>query len=79
MAVSLLQQFAEKPERHRRLRGGAGLGDDIHGKILSGEQLLHFRKLVIVQTVAHEVNVGGILLFQVIIGGAEALNDAPGP
>ena len=78
-AVLFLQQPAEKAESHRRLRGGAGLGDDVHGEILPLQQFLHLRQLVVVQPVAHEVDIGRVFLFQIIIRRAEALDDAPCP
>ena len=79
VAVLFLQKLAEKAESHRRLCGGAGLGDDIHGEVYPLQQLLHLCQLVVIQAVAHKVDVGRILLFQVIVGGAQALDNTPGP
>ena len=76
-AVPLLQQLPEETEGHRRLRGGAGLGDDVDGEVHPLQQVHKLRHLVGGQAVAGEVDVGGVLLFQVIVGGAQALDDAP--
>ena len=77
-SVLLLQQLAEEAERHCRLCGGAGFGDDIDGEVHAVQQLHDLAHVVGGQAVAHEVDVGGVLLFQIVVGGAQALDHAPG-
>ena len=77
LAVALLQQLTEEAEGHGRLGGGAGLGDHVDGEIHILHQLHHLRQRLAAETVADEVDVGGVLLFQVIVGGAQALDHAP--
>ena len=77
-AVLLFQHLPEEPEGHGRLRGGAGLGDHIDGKVNAVQEFQHLLHGVGRQAVAHEVDVGGVLLFLVVVGGAEALDHAPG-
>ncbi len=78
MAVLLLQGFPEEAEGHGGLGGGAGLGDDVDGEVHIRHQIQHFLQRVGGQAVADEVDVGRILLFQVVVGGAQAVDDAPG-
>ena len=77
-AVLLLQQLTEKAEGHGGLRGGAGLGDNVHGEVHAVHQLHHLGQRVGAEAVADKVDVGRILLFQVVIGRAQAFDDAPG-
>ena len=77
-AVFVLQQLAEEAEGHGGLGGGAGLGDDIHGEVIVPQQVDDLLHGVGAEAVAHEVDVGGVFLFQVVVGGAQALDDATG-
>lgn len=77
-AVLPLQLFPEEPERYRRLRGGAGLGDDVDGEIVVPQQIHDFLQTVGGEAVARKVDVWSVLLFQVVVGGAEAVDDASG-
>ena len=77
-AIALLQYFPEKAERYGRLGGGAGLGDDVDGEVHILHQFHDLRQRLAAEAVADKVDVGGILLFQIIIGGAQALDHAPG-
>ena len=76
LAVPLLKQAAEEPERHGRLGRRAGLRDHVHGEVHAVEQLHRLAQLVGGETVADEIDVGGILLFQVVVRRAQALDHA---
>ena len=79
LAVALFQQLTEEAEGHGRFGGGAGLGDHVDGEVHALHQLHGLGQRLAAEAVADEVDVGGVLLFQVIVGGAQALDNAPGP
>ena len=62
-AVLLLQHLPEEAEGHRRLRGCAGLGDDVDGEVHAVQQLHDLAHIIGGKPVAHEVDVGCPLLF----------------
>ena len=78
LAVLLLCQLAEEAEGHGGLSGSAGLGDDVDGEVHALQQLLHLVHGVGAETVTHKVDVGGGLLLQIVVGGAEALDNTAG-
>ena len=78
LAVLLLQQALEDAEGHGGLGGGAGLGDDVDGEIPVLHQLDGLDEGVGGEAVAHEVDVGGILLLQIVVGRAEQLHNSAG-
>ena len=61
------QKLAEEAEGHGRLGSSTGLGDDIDGEVIITDQLHHFTQLVGREAVAGKVDVGRILLFQVVV------------
>ena len=67
--VLLLHQLAEEAEGHGGLGGGAGLGDDINGEVHALQQLLYLMHGVGTEAVAHEIDIGGVLFLQVVVGG----------
>ena len=75
LAVFFLQRFPEEAERHGRLRGGAGFGDDVDGKVHVPHQIQHLAQRVSGEAVADKVDVGRVFLFQVVVWGAEAVDD----
>ena len=78
-AVLLLQSLPEKPERHRRLRGSTRLGDHIHGEVHVRDQVQRFLQCVGGEAISNEIDVRGGFFLQIIVGGAQAVDDAPGP
>ena len=78
-AVLFLQGSPEEPEGHGGLRGGTGFGDDIHGEIHILHQVQNFLQSICGQAVARKIDVGAVLFLQVVIGGAEAVDDTLGP
>ena len=78
-AVLFHQELPEEAEGGGGLRGGAGLGDDVDGEVHVPDQVQDLLQRLGGEAVAGEVDVGGVLFLQVIVGGAQALDDAPGP
>ena len=78
LAVLLLQHGLEEPEGHRGLGGGAGLGDDVDGEVVVTDEVHDLLHAVAGQAVAGEIDVGGVLLLQVVVVGAHQLDDRPG-
>ena len=78
-AVLFHQELPEEAEGGGGLRGGAGLGDDVDGEVHVPDQVQDLLQRLGGEAVAGEVDVGGVLFLQVVVGGAQALDDAPGP
>ena len=78
-AVLLHEELPEETEGGGGLRGGAGLGDDVDGEVHVPDQVQDLLQRLGGEAVAGEVDVGGVLFLQVVVGGAQALDDAPGP
>ena len=78
-AVLFHQELPEEAEGGGGLRGGAGLGDHVDGEIHIPDELQDLLQRLGGEPVPGEVDVGGVLPLQVVVGGAQTLDDAPGP
>ena len=78
LAVLLLQHGLEDTEGNGGLGGGAGLGDDVDGEVAVADDLDQLQQGVGGQTVAGEVDVGSLLLLQVIVGRGQQLHNGAG-
>ena len=76
LAVLFLKQRLEEAEGDRRLSGRAGLGDDVHREIHVLHQLVDLLERRGGEPVADEVDVWGVLLFEVVVRGAKAFHNA---
>ncbi len=76
LAVLLLKPFAEEAEGDGGLGGRAGLGNDVDGEVIVADELHHLAQRGGGQTVADEVDVGGVLFLQVVVGRAQTLDHA---
>ena len=78
LAVLLLQHPLENAEGDGGLGGGAGLGDHVDRKVPVTDEGDGLQQGVSGQSVSGEEDVGGVLLLQIVIGGAQELDDRAG-
>ena len=75
LAVFDLQGGTEDAEGHSRFCGGTGFGDDVDGEISVADQLQGLQHCIGREGVASEVHIRSGLLFQIIVGTLEQLDD----
>ena len=68
----------EEAEGHGGLGGGAGFGDDVDGEIVVPDEVEDLLHGVSGEAVAGKVDVGGVFFLQVVVVGAQQLDDRPG-